>query len=162
MLLEEVVKSKQWHDCIQSIERENKMKSMGIGSIIMNVFTFVAGLAAVFWGVYGMQLDTSDWLGVEGQVVSSSGSMSDAGSEYSTYEYMVDGAKYTGSSHTAYDVGQKITVYYDPTDPEDSTDAPGSYKFLGFISIIFGLWIVGIYAWNLVKTRRAAKQKDTA
>ena len=162
MLLEEVVKSKQRHDCIQSIERENKMKSMGIGSLIMNVFTFVAGLAAVFWGVYGMQLDTSDWLGVEGQVVSSSGSMSEAGSEYSTYEYTVDGVKFTGSSHTAYDVGQKITVYYDPADPSVSDDNPGSYIFLGFISFIFGLWVVGGYAWRFVKAGRAAAQQDTA
>ena len=95
-------------------------------------------------------------LSVEEQVVDSTGSMSDAGSESSTYEYVVDGTKYTGSSNTGYDVGRKITVYYDPAYPEDSTDAPGSDKFLGFVGIIFGLWTVGIYAWNLVKTRRAA------
>jgi hypothetical protein len=162
MLLEEVVKSKQRHNCIQSIERENKMKSMGIGSVIMNVFTFASGLVAIFWGVYGIQLDTSNWLGVEGQVVSSSGSMSDAGSEYSTYEYTVDGAKYTGSSHAGYDVGKKITVYYDPADPSVSDDNPGSYVFLGFISFIFGLLVVGGYAWRLVKAAWAAKQKDMA
>jgi hypothetical protein len=156
-------KTGNWRICdSHSIERDNNMKNMGIGSIIMNVFTFLAGVAALVGGAWLMQVDTSNWLGVEGQVVSSSGSMFDATSEYSTYEYVVDGTKYTGSSTTGYGVGRKITVYYDPTNPKDSTDAPGSYECLGFIGIIFGLWIVGGYAWRFVKARRAAKQKDTA
>jgi hypothetical protein len=150
-------KTGNWRICdSHSIERDNIMKNMGIGSIIMNVFTFLAGVAALVGGAWLMQVDTSNWLGVEGQVVSSSGSMSDPISEYSTYEYVVDGTKYTGSSDAGYDVGLKITVYYDPTNPKDSTDAPGNYECSGFVSIIFGLWIVGLYAWRFVKARRAA------
>jgi len=138
------------------------MKNMGIGSIIMNVFTFLVGVAALVWGVGAMQLDSSDWPGVEGQIVSSSGSMSDAGSEYSTYEYVVDGTTYTGSSNTGYDVGQKITVYYDPTDPAVSADSKGSLELYGCIGFIFGLFAVGSIVLNVIKLRRVAKQKDTA
>jgi hypothetical protein len=147
---------------IHFVERKNNMKSTGIGSLIINIFTFVSGLAALVGGVWFMQVDTSNWISVEGQVVSSSGSnYSDSGSEYSTYEYTVDGAKYQGSSSIGYDVGQKITVYYDPMVPSDSTETPGDNKLLGSICILFGLWTVGIYAWKFIKTGRTAKQKDT-
>jgi len=120
-------------------------------------------LVAVFGGVYLTQLDTSNWLGVEAQVVSSSGSnYSDSSSEQSTYEYMVDGVKYTGSSNVAYDVGKKITVYYDPANPTSSDEDPGSFKLIGPISIVFGLWVVGGYIWRFFKARGAASQADTA
>lgn len=139
------------------------MKSMGIGSLIMNIFTLVFGLVAVFGGVYLTQLDTSNWLRAEAQVVSSSGTnYSDTSSEHSTYEYTVDGAKYTGSSSTAYDVGQKITVYYDPTNPSDSDENPGGFKLIGPISVVFGLWVVGGYVWRFFKARIAVKQTTAA
>lgn len=83
--------------------------------------------------------------------------MSDPGSEYSTYEYMVDGTKYTGSSDTGYDVGRKITVYYDPTDPAVSADSQGELELYGCISFIFGPVAVGGIVWNLIKLRKAAE-----
>jgi hypothetical protein len=139
------------------------MKNMGIGSIIINVFTLLAGVAAIVWGFGAMQVDSSNWPSAAGQVTSSSGSnYSDSNDSQSTYEYTVDGVKFTGSSNTAYDVGQKIAVYYDPADPATSADSQGTTELYGCFGFIFGIWAVGSIAWNVVKIRRAAKQKDTA
>lgn len=129
------------------------MKNMGIGSIIINVFTFLAGVAAIVWGIYGMLSNSSRWPSVEGQIVSSN--------EYedyfdTTYEYMVDGTKYTGSSSTGYDVGKKVTIYYDPTHPGVSVLSKGEMEFYGCIGFIFGLFAVGGIALNVIQLRRAA------
>jgi len=136
------------------------MKNMGIGSIIMNVFTFLAGVAAIVWGVYGMQSNSSSWPSVEGQIMSSSGPdySSDSNSENSTYDYIVDGTTYSGSSSTAYEVGKKVTVYYDPADPGVSVLSKGEMEFYGCIGFIFGLFAVGGIVLNLIKIQRAAAE----
>jgi len=136
------------------------MKDMGIGSIIMNVFTFLAGVAAIVWGIYGMQSNSSNWPSVEGQIMSSTGPdySSDLSNENSTYDYIVDGTTYTSSCGTAYDVGTKVTVYYDPADPGVSVLSKGEMEFYGCIGFIFGLFAVGGIILNLIKIQRAAAE----
>ncbi len=137
---------------------------LSIGKGCLNIIAFAVGLAILIWAFGAIQVNRSNWLSVEGQVMSSTGSLSsDDGTESSTYEYIVDGATHTGNSaEGSYSVGQTITVYYDPASPETSTDNPSGDKAFEIICFIFGLWVVGGRAWELFKAIRAATQQDTA
>jgi hypothetical protein len=138
------------------------MKNMGKG--FLNVIAFAVGLAILVWAFGAMQVNRSNWSSMEGQVMSSTGNLSsEEGSESSTYEYIVDDVKYKGfSAEGGYAVGQKITVYYDPANPGDSSDDPGGDKIFAIVCFIFGLWVVGSRAWELYKLIRAATQQDMA
>jgi hypothetical protein len=95
--------------------------------------------------------------------------------------YEVDGRKYesdrvsTGSSSASvrdvpnYPMGARVTVYYDPADPELAVLEPG-LRWESFIAammglVIFGVWIVlvGNNSWKSFEpwlTARALQQDD--
>jgi hypothetical protein len=132
---------------------------------IMKTFTWVAGIAALVYGIYFLMMDTSKWPQIEAVVISSVEGMSDENSAttYDTYyEIQVDGIKYEDSinGYTQYNKGDKITVYYDPNDPTTTVMSRGELGFLGCVGVLFGLFTIGSMAWGAIKARGKTETPD--
>jgi hypothetical protein len=130
-----------------------------IGSRIIKAFMWMAGMAALVYGVYALTVDTSNWPTTVAVVTSSSKVSSDElGTDtYSTdFEYSVDGKTYQGyvNDSTQYAEGNQITVYYDPNDPDTTVMSQGEMGYVGCIGVLFGLFAIGSMAWGAVKARK--------
>ena len=82
------------------------------------------------------------------------------------YSYTVNGASYQNSttSDTSMQLGDTISVYYNPASPQFSRDSigggtgetvPMSKTLLGALSTALGLGCVGVVAWSLKKPATA-------
>jgi hypothetical protein len=124
----------------------------------MKAFTWAVGIASLVYGVYFLMMDTSKWPQIEAAVISSEEGMSDENSAttYDTYyEIEVGGVKYEDSinGYNQYNKGDKIMVYYDPTDPSTTIMSRGELGSLGCIGVVFGLFCIGSMAWGAIKAR---------
>lgn len=132
---------------------------------IMKTFTWLAGIAALVYGIYFLTVDTSKWPQIEAVVTSSQKSTSDDNGDYTyntSYEFEVSGVTYQASNndYTEYAKGDKITVYYDPNDPSTTITSQGEMGFLGCVGVLFGLFTIGSMAWGAIKARREAGTPD--
>jgi hypothetical protein len=112
------------------------------------------GLLFVVWGGIGLRSSSSEWTSVEAQVISASPTGEADSTDYKiTYEFQVGAKKYTGS-YTYFEerpVGEKMTVYYDPSDPGISARSREEAKWQSFWSLIFGLGCVGWVIWEVIR-----------
>lgn len=143
---------------------------------IMGVIVLILGIRMVGEGIYNYidEHNQRDWISTTAYVI-------DISSEYSssrrntnvnydiTYQYEVDGEKYTDKLYNrgrAMGIGDEIEIKYDPDVPKNSTDIlQPSLKNL-LIFLIFGtiLITVGFFlsgAWALIrKIRRRGKPEE--
>jgi hypothetical protein len=74
-----------------------------------------------------------------------------------SYEYTVDGKKYTTSGYTAYDtysVGDKKTILYDTNNPENNKFDKAPWTTVGWVLIAIGIFIlIGVWFWFYVVRR---------
>jgi hypothetical protein len=126
---------------------------------IMKGFMWVVGIGCLVAGIYYLMMDTSNWPQVEAVVTSSREGMSDDNgtTTYETnYEYQVDGVVYKGylNEYLQYSKGEKITLYYDPKDPNHTIQSQGEMGSAGCIGVAFGLFCIGSMTWGAIKARR--------
>lgn len=113
----------------------------------VKILIFLFGLVMLYWGSAGLRANTSEWLSIEAQVISAvdTSDSDSAVTKYKiTYEYQVGAEKYTGfyTYYNALPAGEKLTVYYDPADPETSTYSREDMKKDSFWGLLFGLGCV--------------------
>jgi hypothetical protein len=133
-------------------------------SLVFKIFVVLCGFGLIALGVgkYGLQSNSINWLNTDGQVVSSESDYSYDTSAYKiTYQYVVDGTTYSSSytDDNAKSPGEKITIYYDPTHPNSSTNIPGGFEFMGFVLLAFGLFCVVSVLWGAIKSIVANRKK---
>jgi hypothetical protein len=153
-----------------------------MSGVFLIIFTlFWSGITLMFDGMMGYgayrQFESGNYPGVTGKVISSevkSHQGSKGGTTYSAdiqYSYMIEGRHFTGSKWRfnnasasgysmamslvqAHPAGSELTVFYNPTKPEQSLLSPGieGQDFLlplfmtPFNAVMVGFW-AGIYAW---------------
>jgi len=133
--------------------------------LTMKVLILLFGLAMLYWGIDDLRSNSSEWPSVDAQVISSvenSPYGDSTSTDYKiTYEYQIGAEKYTGSYtyFEAHAVGDKTTVYYDPTSPDDSVHSPGETEWQAFWGLAFGLGCVVWVVWDVFKSLRG-KQLD--
>lgn len=126
---------------------------------IMKGFMWAVGIASLVYGIYFLTLDTSDWIPVEAAAVSSRAGMTDEDGNATydiTYEYVVDGVKYThfDNEYRQPAQGEKITLYHDPNDPNHTITSQGEMGMAGCIGVVFGLVCILSMVWGVIKSRR--------
>jgi hypothetical protein len=130
----------------------------------VKLFTLAFGIGSLIFGTQALFSNSSNWPGVQAEVLSvSNGTIDDSGSESYNVEikYVVDGNEYTDtfSSSTEYSRGDQVTVYYDPQSPDSTVSSPGEAEFLGIVGILFGLFVFGSFGWGALKTWLAKRKK---
>jgi hypothetical protein len=126
---------------------------------IMKGFMWVVGIACLVGGIYYLMMDTSNWPQVDAVVTASkAGTTDDTGntSYQTSFEYQVDGVVHEGyfNEYLQYTKGDKITVYYDPKNPNHTIQSQGELGSAGCIGVAFGLFCIGSMAWGAIKARR--------
>ncbi len=138
-----------------------------IGSTIVKIFMWVMGLVLIVYGTNLLISSTREWSSAQAEVVSSSQqyTSSDEPESYSiSYKYQVGDVEYTDSmsSGTNYSPGDKFTVYFDPSSPDDTFTSQGWASILGLVTCSFGLLCVGSMAWGVLKSRSTKKMATSA
>ena len=136
---------------------------MGYLMMIVGVYLLVGGI-----GDYAEQSSQNDWISTEATVTdvsSEEGSSSPPHSSSTTYyimtyEYVVDGKTYTGSTGRMSSprlVGDTITVKYDPEMPEENTAtlSPNTHNLV--VLLIFGtaIAVAGFFLSGMLELLRS-------
>lgn len=127
-----------------------------ISYIRIRFFVIVAGLVMIYVSIIYLQTNNSKWPSTEAWVVSSRETAPIGGEDKPAheviYEYEVDGVKYSGidifSSQLA--VEDKMTVFYDPANPENEVFKRGNNVY-GIVGLILGILIAGGTLWRWIK-----------
>jgi hypothetical protein len=115
-------------------------------------FLIPAGLILIIFGIILLGFKTDNYVETQGTVTKVEQYLDQTGEDTQTvydvdFEYTVDGNQYTGSFNgigKSYDVGDKIKVFYDPEDPNKTTNSktgiiPPIAIGLGALAIIGGV-----------------------
>ena len=108
-------------------------------------FLIPLGLVLVIFGIILLGFKTDNYVETVGKVTAVEQYIDQTGEETQTlynvdFDYTVDGVKYSGSFDgmgNAYNVGDDIKVFYDPDDPQSTTNTK-SAKLIGVIAIALG------------------------
>ena len=140
---------------------------MGYLMMIVGVYLLVGGI-----GDYAEQSSQNDWISTEAtvtdvssEVVSSSPPHSSSTTYYiMTYEYVVDGKNYTGSTGRTSSprlIGTVITVKYNPEVPEENTAtlSPNTHNLI--VLLIFGtaIAVAGFFLSGVLELLRKLLRK---
>lgn len=136
---------------------------LGVGCIVIAVFVFLS----VIVNNSSKKNPTEGWTSCEARIASSS---SENGRYSYTYDYNIFGETYYGSfTDTTYrDIGDKLTVRYNPDNYEESAVLryrSGNYEFafyiLSFVFLFLGLWSLGVIKPLLKKASLISNEEST-
>lgn len=130
----------------------------------------VMGILFITLGIrnHALGKESESWPVVEGSFVSESSSGQKKKKRiHISYEYRVDGVSYKNSRvnfaddkaskrkiRDQYDVGDKLKVYYQPDNPEQSVLEPGASSGSLVIKIVGGLFCIALSIIFLMMRRR--------
>ena len=129
-------------------------------------FLIPAGIILIIFGIILLGFKTDNYVETEGTVTKVEQYLDHNGEETQTvydvdFEYTVDGNQYTGSFNgigKSYDVGDKIKVFYDPENPQNTTNSktgiiPPIAIGLGALALVGGIL-------SAVKAFKKSKELD--
>jgi hypothetical protein len=154
---------------VQVIRKGNRtsdpVKVLGILRLVFGLLALALLLASLSIFVIG-NLRVANWSQTEGTVTSLRYQRPNSSAVAPVIDYSVNGVKYTHnsnvySSFSSYKVGDKLTIFYDPSNPQ--TSELNDNRLDQLLSLIFGIngvvWllitgILWIIRANLLRKRR--------
>jgi hypothetical protein len=132
-------------------------------------FPLVFGILFIWFGIRNHSLgkQSESWPTVQGTLASKSSSSSKKKRIHVFYEYQVKGVNYKNSRvnfqddsgskkkiRDKYNVGDPLTIYYDPNNPEQSVLTPGATSGSLIANIVGGGFCFGLSGLFLMMRRR--------
>ena len=134
--------------------------SKGTG-LILNILLLFLGVIFVYSGIDAIRSNSSNWPAanakISGVELSTTTDSLGVKLEAATYDYAVNNKSYSHTINTdkgTYHVGDKLTVYYDPSDPGESELTHGEMGFFGFFEIALGILAIVYAGWKIFKKMR--------
>ncbi|MBQ2111214.1 MAG: DUF3592 domain-containing protein [Clostridia bacterium] len=130
-------------------------------------FLIPAGLILIIFGLILIGFKTDNYAETVGKVTAVQQYIDNTGEDRQTvfdvsFDYTVDGKQYSGSFNgigTSYNVGDEIKVFYDPEDPDKTTNSKGAGT-VGAIAIGLGALAAVGGVLSAVKAFHKSKELD--